>query len=158
MKDPQKQTAPAQQFSLRLLFNECSQGEPKNPLKPPPPFSLRLTFEERYQLERDAGGMSLGAYIRQRLFDEKTKPRKSRNKRPVKDQQTLASVLAALGASRIASNLNQIAKSANMGTIEVNPTLELELDEACQHVRHIRFMLMRSLGMIEAEEVSDVDS
>ncbi|MDX2085766.1 MAG: plasmid mobilization relaxosome protein MobC [Candidatus Melainabacteria bacterium] len=149
-------------LNLAAIFSSaagaCEQPKPTTGQKPPPPFSLRLTFEERCQLERDAGGMSLGAYIRQRLFGEKAKPRKSRNKRPVKDQQTLAAVLAALGASRIASNLNQIAKSANMGTIEVNPALEQELDEACQHVRHIRFMLMRSLGMIEAEEGADVDS
>ncbi len=36
--------------------------------KTPPPFSLRLSFEERARLERDAGDMPLGAYIRERLF------------------------------------------------------------------------------------------
>jgi hypothetical protein len=140
-------------LNLTAIFSPAAKsGEPSKPKtgqKYPPPFSLRLTFDERCQLERDAGNMSLSAYIRQRLFDEKAKPRKSRNNRPVKDHQTLASVLSALGDSRIASNLNQIAKSANMGTIEVNPALEQELDEACQHVRHIRFMLMRSLGLME---------
>jgi hypothetical protein len=149
-------------LSLTAIFSPAAGSDdpskPKTGQKYPPPFSLRLTFEERCQLERDAGGMSLGAYIRQRLFDEKAKPRKSRNNRPVKDHQSLAVVLSALGDSRIASNLNQIARSANMGTIEVNPTLEQELDEACQHLRHIRFMLMRSLGMIEAEEEASVDS
>jgi hypothetical protein len=140
-------------LNLTAIFSPaagaCEQPKPKTGQKAPPPFSLRLTFEERCQLERDAGGMSLGAYIRQRLFDEKAKPRKSRNNRPVKDHQSLAVVLSALGDSRIASNLNQIARSANMGTIEVNPAMEQELDEACQHVRHIRFMLMRSLGLME---------
>jgi len=52
--------------------------------KKPTPFSLRLSFEERARLERDAAGMSLGAYIRERLFGEDAAPRKTRGKFPVK--------------------------------------------------------------------------
>ena len=40
------------------------------PLKPTSPFSLRLTCEEPAQLERDMGGMFLGAHVRSRIFDE----------------------------------------------------------------------------------------
>lgn len=55
-----------------------------------PPFSLRLNFEERAQLERDAAGLSLGAYVRERIFDgSKPSPRR-RGKFPVKDQKALA--------------------------------------------------------------------
>lgn len=72
----------------------------------PSPFSLRLSFEERAQLERDAAGLSLSAYVRERIFDgSKTTPRR-RGKFPVKDQKALASVLAMLGQSRLANNLN----------------------------------------------------
>ena len=46
------------------------QSQPKSEKRNPPPFSLRLTFEERARLERDAGDMPLGAYIRSRLFDQ----------------------------------------------------------------------------------------
>jgi len=38
------------------------------------PFSLRLTFEERAQLEKEAAGMPLGRYIRQKALDGKAPP------------------------------------------------------------------------------------
>ena len=71
-----------------------------------PPFSLRLTPEERAQLEIDAAVMSLGAYIRSRLFDSSVPKRRTRNKYPVKDHQELAKVLGEMGRSRLANNLN----------------------------------------------------
>lgn len=43
--------------------------------KRPSPLSVRLTDEERARLERDAGSMSLNAYIRERLFGEDVAPR-----------------------------------------------------------------------------------
>lgn len=87
----------------------------------PPPFSLRLTFEERARLERDAAGMSLGAYIRSRLFGDDPPPRRTRSKFPVKDKAALAKVLAALGASRLSQNLNQLARAVNIGAFPVTP-------------------------------------
>ena len=85
--------------------------------KKTPPFSLRLTFEERARLEELAGDMPLGAYIRRKVFDGqglKKKRARARSRRPIKDEQKLAQVLAMLGQSRIANNLNQLAKSCGM--------------------------------------------
>src|SRR3546814_4492279 len=79
--------------------------------KRPAPFSLRLTFEQRAQLEQDAGGMSLAAYIQSRLFDSENPAPRRRGKRPVKDYQALAQVLGKLGQSRLSANLNQLARS-----------------------------------------------
>jgi hypothetical protein len=78
---------------------------------------LRLTFEERAALELDAADMPLGAYIRSRVFDESRPPRRSRGKRPVKDHKELSSLIAALGASRLSSNLNQLARAVNTGSL-----------------------------------------
>src|SRR3546814_6265706 len=61
--------------------------------KRPAPFSLRLTFEQRAQLEQDAGGMSLAAYIQSRLFDSENPAPRRRGKRPVKDSQALAQAI-----------------------------------------------------------------
>lgn len=62
------------------------------------PFSLRLTFEERGRLEKDAGNMPLGAYIRSRLFDKPASDRRPRRyKRPVKDDQALGQLLGVAG-------------------------------------------------------------
>ncbi|RAP43391.1 hypothetical protein BYZ73_00430 [Rhodovulum viride] len=119
--------------------------------KAPPPFSIRFTFEERAKLEQAAAGRSLGAYIRQKLFDGELTPRRTRGRSPVKDHAELARVLGALGASRLSSNLNQIAKAAHMGALPVTPELEEELNEACAAVRSMRGDLMRALGFPDAE-------
>ena len=66
------------------------------------PVSLRMSFEEKSQLERDAAGMSIAAYIRWRLFDPDKPPPRTRGKHPVKDQQAIAQLYALLGQSRLA--------------------------------------------------------
>ena len=47
------------------------------------------------------------------------------------DEQEHAAQLAGLGQSRLASNINQIAKAANMGALPVTPDLIDELYQAC---------------------------
>lgn len=113
----------------------------------PAPFSLRLTFDERARLEKDAAGLPLGAYIRERLFDEKAQPRRTRGKFPVRDHEALARVLAELGRSRLASNLNQLARAANTGSLPVTPETEEDLARACATVAEIRRELLRALGV-----------
>lgn len=85
-----------------------------------PPFSLRLTFEQRARLEQEAAGSSLSAYIHERLFGAEAPPaRRRRGKSPVRDQQAIAELLAKLGQSRLSSNLNQLARLANLGALPV---------------------------------------
>lgn len=48
-----------------------------SPVKPSP-FCLRLSPEERSRLERDAAGLALGEYVRQRVFDESLPKRRIR--------------------------------------------------------------------------------
>ncbi len=117
----------------------------KNASKYPPPISLRLTFEERTKLERAATGMSLSAYIRTRLFGEDVSPRKKRHKSRIKDHETLSQLLGALGQSRIANNLNQLAKAVNMGTLPLTPDVEKDIQEACTYIRQMRTALMNAL-------------
>lgn len=115
-----------------------------------PPFSLRLTFEERARLEELAGDEPLGAYIKRKVFDGKgagTKRARSRIRRPIKDEQKLAHVLAMLGQSRIANNLNQLAKAAHIGTLPVLPDTEREIRNACADVALMRRELLRALGL-----------
>jgi hypothetical protein len=119
--------------------------------KRPPPLSLRLTPDERHQLEDQAVGMSLGGYIRACLFDRNSPGIKNqtRIKIPVKDHKALAEVLAKLGASRLASNLNQLAKAANSGSLPVTPETESALQAACRDIRTIKRLLMTALGIQE---------
>ena len=125
-----------------------SQSPPKSERRAPPPFSLRLTFEERARLEREAGEMPLGAYIRSKLFDEPASDRPLRQrKRPVKDHQALGQLLGELGRARLANNLNQLAKSANSGSLPLTPETENSLREACADVHWMRIALMQALGL-----------
>lgn len=114
-----------------------------------PPFSLRLTFEERARLEELAGDEPLGSYIKRKVFNGKgagSKRGRSRVRRPIEDEQKLAHVLAILGQSRIANNLNQLAKASHMGTLPVMPDTERDIHRACADIALMRRELMRALG------------
>lgn len=126
----------------------CSKVMDQNE-RPLSPFTLRLTFEERAQLERDAAGLSLGAYVRSRVFDESSAAPRRRGKFPVKDQKALASVLAMLGQSRLANNINQLARAANTGSLVMTPDSEATLKGACRDIASIRHMLMVALGLVD---------
>ena len=117
--------------------------------KPPPPISLRLTAEEREKLQHLSAGMTLSAYIRQCVFGPQAARRKRRSHVPVADQKELARVLALLGASRIANNLNQLAYQANTGSLLLDDTTLAKIEEAYNHVRSMRNALMRALGLME---------
>jgi len=112
----------------------------------PTPFSLRFTFEERARLERDAAGMALGAYIRSQVLGENVTLRKVRNKFPVKDHKLLAEALGQLGQTRIANNLNQMAKLAHSGALPLTPDTESELIAACAAVQDIRAAKLGAMG------------
>ena len=114
----------------------------------PTPFSLRLTFEERAALDQAAGDQPLGSYIRSKLFEGDEAPRKPRKRprSPVKDVQKLGEVLGRLGNSKLANNLNQLAKAANTGSLPVTPDTEKALGEACAAVQDMRKKLMLALG------------
>lgn len=114
------------------------------------PFCLRLTFEERAKLEEDAADMPLGAFIRLRVFGDGHAPRRTRGKRPVKDHAELGQLLAALGNSRLSSNVNQLARAVNSGSLPVTPETELALMEACADIAWMRIALMKGLGLYES--------
>jgi len=113
--------------------------------KPLHPFSIRLTQEERERLEAEAKGKPLSVYMRERLLGDGTAPRKLRRK-PAADQAGLAKVLGALGQSRLANNLNQIAKAAHIGVLVLTPALIDDLEQACRDIRIMRDALLSALG------------
>ena len=113
----------------------------------PAPFSLRLSFEERQRLEKQAAGMSLSAYVKDRIFGQDAVPRQTRGKAPVRDHELLGKLLGQLGASRLPQNINQLARAANIGTLPVNDETTRELNRACEDIAAMRWMLMQALGM-----------
>lgn len=110
------------------------------------PFSIRLTAAERAQLKRQAGRRPLGQHIRTVLLGDGASKRQV-SRRPQIDDQQLAALLFGLGQSRLSSNLNQLAKSANMGTLDVDEDIRRELQHACAAVIAMREALLIALRM-----------
>jgi hypothetical protein len=138
---------------LSAIFDGSARADP-DALPPPKaeqtplhPVSLRMTFEQKAQLEREAAGMSVAAYIRWRLFNPDTPPPRTRGKFPVKDHQALTKLLALLGQSRIANNVNQLAKAANSGSLPLSPDTEQALKEAASDIADMRRLLLEALNM-----------
>jgi hypothetical protein len=111
-----------------------------------PPFSLRFTVEERKRLDELAGTQPLGSYIRDRLLGEQTEKRR-KTRKPAPDTALLALVLSELGRSRLASNINQLAKAANMGALDITPEIEREIEQACVEIQAMRALLITALGI-----------
>ncbi|MGE4069820.1 MAG: hypothetical protein AB7E72_01440 [Lysobacterales bacterium] len=110
------------------------------------PFSIRLTAAERAHLKRQAGRRPLGQHIRTVLLGDSASKRQV-TRRPQIDDQQLAALLSGLGQSRLSSNLNQLAKSANMGTLDVDDDIRRELHHACAAVIAMREALLIALRM-----------
>ena len=134
--------------STQHAFSNASAGDTaeKKP-KYPPPFSIRLTWEERAYLERVCGSTPWSTYIRKVALSEAETPRKRQTRQPKTDDAALSRALGALGKSRLASNLNQIAKAANRGTLPVTPELMEELNAACAEFRALRSDIIEALGL-----------
>lgn len=110
-------------------------------------FSMRLTPAEHERLDELAGRLTYSEYARERLFGEHAVKRLSRNRYPVKDHAELSRLLAWLGASRTANNLNQIARAVNCGAVDLPPERQEMLRAACHDIASIKTMLTSALGL-----------
>jgi len=120
------------------------------------PLSIRFTDDEKAILQRKAGTLPLGTYIKQVVLGADAKP--SRARHPVKDGEALGQLLGLLGKSRIANNLNQLAKAANLGALPVLKETEDDLREACAAVLQMRQLLLAALGAEILGQVIDAPS
>lgn len=73
-------------------------------------------------------------------------------RKPAADSEKLSALLGSLGESRLASNLNQLARHANTGSLDVSEEVENDLKHAYHAVLDMRDELMRSLGKQPPEE------
>lgn len=112
-----------------------------------PPFALRLSPQERARLERDAGNLPLATYIKWRIFTPDAPPPRVRSRKPVQDGEALSQVLGRLGQSRLANNLNQLARAANLGVLPVTPETEAALLAATAEISEMRHLLVEALGL-----------
>jgi hypothetical protein len=120
-----------------------------NPARKPkrlPPLSIRLTASEREALIARAGGLPVSTYIKHVVFSGGGAAVRRDSRASSLDRELAGRILAALGASRIASNLSQIAKHANLGTLYCDEGTKADIREACEHLQDIRALLMAALG------------
>ncbi|TVQ84012.1 MAG: plasmid mobilization relaxosome protein MobC [Micavibrio sp.] len=113
--------------------------------KYPPPYSIRFTFEERRQLREQAGGRPVSAYIREQSLKHPS-PRR-RYRKLSENHAVLGELLEELGKTRLSSNLNQIAKACNSGTLDVSEETEAAIIEARDDIRRMRKELIAALGL-----------
>ena len=100
-------------------------------------------------LDEAAGDRTLSSYFRWLAFKDKIPLIRTRGKKPVKDYKKLAQLLAFFGKSRIANNINQLAKAANSGSLPVNIEMLNSLNEAVKTINWIRTTLIQALGLQE---------
>lgn len=112
-----------------------------------PRITLRLSHEEHAWLVTAAEGVSISAYVRKCVFGESATLRKTRARVPVKDEKALAEILARLGASKMANNLNQIAYHANCGSLLMDQQTEEDIKLACAQIAWMRVQLIEALGL-----------
>jgi len=109
------------------------------------PFSMRLTPQERDFLDAHCEGRSWAAYIRACVFGEGSNALRQRQPK-IQDKQLVAA-LSGLGQSRLSSNLNQLARSANLGALDVSEDTEAQLQDAAAAVLAMRGALITALGI-----------
>ena len=119
---------------------------PRRGRKGSPVFALRLSAGERATLEQLAGETPLATYIKFRLLNNLPPLAQVRGVRNGSDTKLIAQLLAVLGQSHLANNLNQLARHANMGTLDVTPETEAQLQDACAEIKAMRRDLMAALG------------
>jgi hypothetical protein len=116
----------------------------------PAPLSIRFTDNEKAILRKKAGDVPLGTFIKQLALGPIVEGSRVR-KYPVRDGEALGHILGLLGQSRIANNLNQLAKAAHLGALPVSEETEADLKAACAEVVMIRRLLLKALGVVTDE-------
>lgn len=136
------------------MFNERSSNTEKSY---PQPFSIRFSEEERAELKRLAAGLPIGRFIKDAIFNKGMRP--SYRKPSIADQKILAQLLGLLGKSRIASNINQLARAANSGSLPVNKEVIEGLNDAVEAIKWMRETLIKALGLkpLSQEDCHDLE-
>lgn len=118
------------------------------------PLSVRFTEAEKAILRQKAGGAPLGAFIRAAALGAGNAGRSA----PGRDRDALARLLGALGRSRLANNLNQLAKLANLGALPMTPETEGDLRRACAEIAEMRRLLLEALGIRPAKATATANT
>ena len=118
---------------------------PKKRAKKTRPVSIRFTDDELVVLRSRAGELPLGTFCRNELLGTNVDDGRC-HRQPKVNQKELARILAALGQSRLSSNVNQLAKAVNLGVLDTSIDTEKQLQEASMAIIAMRDALIAALG------------
>lgn len=113
------------------------------------PYSILMSEAERTRAQAlaDIVGISVPELIRLSIDSDDLEKKLIRIKKKHLDRQDAAAILAKLGEQRYASNLNQLAREMNTGTLVWSVDAQNELLEACEAVLWMRDTLIRMQGL-----------
>ncbi len=132
-------------------------GPKKSKRKYPAPFSLRLSTQEREDITKLADGQPLGRFIRDAILKHGKRPVPKRTPH-IHEIKLLAELLGALGQSRIASNINQLAKAANSGSLPVTEDVAQGLKDALSAIQWMRTCLIKGMGLKPQSDQTEEDN
>lgn len=113
------------------------------------PLSVRLSKEQRTQLERDAVGMSLNAYVISKLFDDPVKPKRMR-KEPTQKDKAIARALRQLSQAGLVGYLLSQIEAIEEHRLQLPEDEEEQLRQAYADCCNLRRDLIEAMGL-EAE-------
>ena len=109
------------------------------------PFSLRLSEAERKHLEKRAGKLPLGTYIRSQILGSC----RSNFNDQAQNRKFCAHILAKLGQADLYRTLSSLSEAAKYGALHVTPEMEADLTRACSDIASMKSLLMQSIGIKE---------
>ena len=107
---------------------------------------IRLSEAEREELERQAGSMPLGTYIKSELLTSSAASKKRGARRPVADQAKLAQLLGLIGQSDVGVRLKLLSDAVENGSLIVDEEVSDVILSACLEVHAMHSLLLRALG------------
>jgi len=118
----------------------------KNKRKYHPTLQIHFSQSQREKLDSWADGRPIAAYIKDVLFIEERKPQRTHGV-ILQDKKLYAQALGSLGQSRLASNVNQMAKAVNSGSLQVNQETEAAILEAAKAIIVLRDVFFDAMGL-----------
>lgn len=120
--------------------------EAANKRPKPPPFSIWLNWAQRKKLDELSNGEPWATYIKRIIFSGKLVPAQKNTPNPL-DRKLIAKLISVIGKSRLSSNVNQLAKAANSGSLQVNEEVVKALMQTCRTIEWMRITLIKALGL-----------
>ncbi|GAB2707763.1 plasmid mobilization protein [Aliiglaciecola aliphaticivorans] len=111
--------------------------------------TIRYSDKEYDNITQKAKALNLktATFIRARTLADDIEEVKRYALTPIEERKDIALILSALGASRMASNLNQIAYAINTGTLVLSPDVIKQITDACETLKWMRGALTQALGL-----------